>query len=169
MADEPPTDGAENAQTPGGQGVSAPAPAADVQKLLPSPHHERRDLRMLERAVRQQWAIDDRAFSQLPNAMLLIALDRERDDRSRIAAARVITTMHGQNRDDAKPAAPNELHLHQHAGNQTLVVNNLSGLTDEQLRQFDSLCDALGAPAGDRPAADPAAERPAGGPAPDQA
>jgi len=127
MADEAP----KTDDSRGGQGDGA-------ARLLPSQANERRDLRMLERAIKQKWNIDDRAFAALPTAMLAIALDAKREDRSRIAAARVITTMHGQNQDEGKPAGDQHLHLH---NEQTLVVNDFSGLTNEQLRHLDELCD----------------------------
>lgn len=124
MADETPkTEGSL-----GGQGATP--------SILPSASNERRDLRMLERAIKQKWKIDERAFEALPSAMLTIALDRGKEDRNRIAAARVVATMHGQNQDEGKLAG--DLHLHQH-NEQT--INDFSGLTDEQLRQYIELCE----------------------------
>lgn len=129
MADEQPKiDGSH-----GGQGASTPT----APTILPSESNTRRDLRMIERAVRQRWEIDDRAFRAMPGVMLAIAADATREDRSRIAAARVLVAMHGQNQDEAKPSG--DLHLHQHNGEQ--VINDFSGLTNDQLRQYIELCE----------------------------
>jgi len=72
-----------------------------------------RDVRLLNRALRQGWDIPEAAFSVLPNEMVKIAvgMDAERKPlidgngkpismRTRIGAARVVAMMHSQNQAD---------------------------------------------------------------------
>lgn len=73
-----------------------------------------RDTRMLAKAVRQGWEIPDEVFSELPRWMLDIAA-KSQSERNRIAAAKVLTTMHKSNQaDDPAPQTVNHNSLHAH-------------------------------------------------------
>lgn len=65
-----------------------------------------RDLKLIRTAVRNRWIVPEDGFESLPKAMLGIALDEQRDDRARVGAAKVLTTMHGQNEEQDAPAGP---------------------------------------------------------------
>lgn len=56
-----------------------------------------RDLKLVEAAMRKKWAIPDTVKELLGPEMALIALDRSRDTRSRIAAARVLQQLEQHN------------------------------------------------------------------------
>lgn len=81
-----------------------------------------RDVRLLNRALRQGWDIPEAAFSVLPNEMVKIAvgMDANREPlidgngkpismRTRIGAARVVAMMHSQNQAD-NPAEQEVVH-----------------------------------------------------------
>ena len=108
------------------------------------PANGTRDVRMIARAVRQKWDIDPRLFASLPASLCLIALDPKKPDRARLAAARSLIAMHGQNVDKDNPS---QLHLHKH-DEESGAVHDYSKLTDEQLKQLIELMEiAAGEPA----------------------
>lgn len=61
--------------------------------------HNRRDLQMLGKAIRERWPLPARTADIVPEVMLGI-VEGSTEDRERIAAARVIVTMMGQNQAD---------------------------------------------------------------------
>ena len=65
------------------------------------------DTRMLEKAVRQKWDLPEGIMEKLPAAMAKIGLSSKASHRNRIAAARVLVVMHGQNEDDAPKSGQN--------------------------------------------------------------
>jgi hypothetical protein len=67
--------------------------------------------RLLERATRQGWKMPEGIMDRLPESMKDVALNKKASHRNRIAAARVLTVMHGQNQaDDPAPQT------HRHEG-----------------------------------------------------
>jgi len=81
-----------------------------------------RDCRLAERVVRQNWQIADHGFVELPTAMLNVALGRG-PLRARIAAARAVISMHGQNQ--ANNPAPLK---HEHTGSVDVGENLTKGV-----------------------------------------
>jgi hypothetical protein len=81
----------------GNDGGNSPGSTSGGQGVVIDTHHKRQHLKMIDRAVRQSWAIRDKAFEKLPKEMLDLAMKRSEDPRVRVSAARVIVTMHGQN------------------------------------------------------------------------
>lgn len=79
----------------GGLGGGAPSP------LIPKPavpsRTEASDIKLMGQAVRQKWNVPDLILEKLPLHMARIATDESRDDRPRIAAAKVLVAMFGQN------------------------------------------------------------------------
>lgn len=76
-------------------------------------HHSRGDLRMIGRAVRERWDLPPGTADVVPQVMLGI-VEKCEEDRERIAAARVIVTMMGQNQADehhADRVAQDDKHL----------------------------------------------------------
>jgi len=65
--------------------------AADEGKLT------RSDLKMIETAVRRNWELPDELFRKLPAEAAKMFLDKEKPDRTRLAALRAILTMNKQN------------------------------------------------------------------------
>jgi len=92
----------------GGLGGGAASPLVPPAPALPAvaqvdPRTPGQDLRLIGAAVRKGWVIREEVMSRLPDAMSMLALDSKRDDRTRINAARVLVSMHGQN--EPAPAA----------------------------------------------------------------
>ena len=63
------------------------------------------DARLLERAIKQGWNIPDAVFSAAPEAMAQLMDSKEQSPRTRIAAVKALTVMHGQNQQAGEPAA----------------------------------------------------------------
>ena len=81
----------------GGLGGDVPAPLIPVPESgLVDERTPGKDLKLIQAAIRKGWIIPERAYAELPAEMLEIALDKMRDDRPRIAAAKVLTTMFQQ-------------------------------------------------------------------------
>ena len=78
----------------GGLGTSSGPliPVADVPSRT-----EQSDLKLLGQAVRQKWNVPDLVLEKLPTQIARIAADEKREDRARIAAAKVLVSMIGQN------------------------------------------------------------------------
>jgi hypothetical protein len=79
----------------GGLGGSAPGPLIP-QPQLPS-RTEASEIKLVGAAVRQRWNVPDVVLDKLPTQIARIAADERREDRARIAAAKVLVTMIGQN------------------------------------------------------------------------
>lgn len=83
-------------------------------------HPGRYNMRMVGMALRKGWKIDEEALKQLPEQMLETAL-KAKSVRTRIAAAKVVILMHGQNIKLMELALKVDQHLnptpkqHQHA------------------------------------------------------
>lgn len=79
----------------GGLGGGAPGP------LIPSPptpsRTEASEIKLVGTAVRQKWNVPDVVLEKLPTQIARIAADDKREDRARIAAAKVLVAMIGQN------------------------------------------------------------------------
>ena len=79
----------------GGLGGGAPGP------LIPSPptpsRTEASEIKLVGAAVRQKWNVPDVVLEKLPTQIARIAADDKREDRARIAAAKVLVAMIGQN------------------------------------------------------------------------
>jgi hypothetical protein len=79
----------------GGLGGGAPGP------LIPSPpppsRTEASEIKLVGAAVRQKWNVPDVVLEKLPTQIARIAIDEKREDRARIAAAKVLVAMIGQN------------------------------------------------------------------------
>jgi hypothetical protein len=79
----------------GGLGGGAPGP------LIPEPatpsRTEASELKLIGQAVRQRWNVPELALDRLPAVMAQMAADSRREDRARIAAAKVLVAMVGQN------------------------------------------------------------------------
>ena len=99
----------------------------------PPDYKTAKDMQLLIRAIKQQkrWKIPDKIASQLPDAMGKIALgevDEHDPDavkpnmRQQIAAARVLTTMEGQNQSDEQIAVKAMLERIEDNGYQIEVV-----------------------------------------------
>jgi hypothetical protein len=58
---------------------------------------EASDLKLIGAAVRQKWNVPDAVLEKLPTQIASIAADKGREDRARIAAAKVLVSMIGQN------------------------------------------------------------------------
>jgi hypothetical protein len=71
-----------------------------------------RDVRLLERAIREKWNLRPEYFENLPEEMYRVAMDPMRSDKAKIAAVRSIMAMHGQNHEDDKPEGDQHVHLH---------------------------------------------------------
>lgn len=104
------------------------------------------DARLFERAVRERWAIPDEAFATMPGEMVTIALDRKRPDRARIAAARTVAMMHGQNQDEQGK------HIHHHlSGGIGVAAVNIRDLigTEDGRRAINQLTATLAGTGGE--------------------
>ena len=79
----------------GGLGGGAGSP------LIPEPQlpsrTEASDIKLIGAAVRQKWNVPDLVLDKLPTQIARIAADERREDRARIAAAKVLVAMIGQN------------------------------------------------------------------------
>lgn len=77
---------------------------------LIDPQHQSRDIRLIASAIRKGWNIPPDIMESLPAT--IAELMETGDDRTKIAAAKVLLAMHGQNQRD-KPAVKRVRHLHQ--------------------------------------------------------
>lgn len=79
------------------------------------------DLRLIRRAIRQRWGVNDSTLETLPDTMDAMAKDVTIDARARVGAAKVIIEMVKQNNEEI-PEEPSA------SGKQTInvgvVVNN---------------------------------------------
>ena len=79
----------------GGLGGGAPGP------LIPEPQvpsrTEASEVKLVGAAVRQKWNVPDVVLERLPTQIARIAADERREDRARIAAAKVLVQMVAQN------------------------------------------------------------------------
>ena len=83
---------------------SASCPTAESsQSHILGVHREGRDIRLVERAVKEGWDIPEEVYTTLPNSMLHIA-QHGSSEHVRIGAARVLVAMHGQELEARKPA-----------------------------------------------------------------
>jgi hypothetical protein len=78
-------------------------------------------MRLLERALRNNWELPETAYKSVPLAMLQLVMGRIEDGkkilekpRTRIAAARVLALLHAQNQTADHAAQPPQTHLHEH-------------------------------------------------------
>lgn len=113
---------AEVKELKGGLGGSAPAPLIPpAQTGLIDERTPGKDIALIQKAVRQGWNIPQDVLEQLPAEMWDIAKDKERDDRPRIAAAKVLLAMNAQANPPEKSAS---------TVNVGVVVNNNEDLYD---------------------------------------
>lgn len=63
----------------------------------------RSDARLIEQAARNKWNIPAAAFDVLPSQVVRMAVDPNEAPRNRLAAARAVIAMHGQNQGDEQP------------------------------------------------------------------
>jgi hypothetical protein len=75
-----------------------PDPQGDWGESIVRRDKPRGDLRMLEAAIRNGWAIPAIAYEALPKLVIDIALNAK-GERERLAAVRALTTMHKDNVD----------------------------------------------------------------------
>lgn len=90
-------------------GGDAPEPAGGLGGSVGAqidPRTPGRDIRLIQRAVRQRWNINEQAFTALPNTLLKLALDPKMNDRARVGASRALIAMHGQNLDEDRELTP---------------------------------------------------------------
>jgi hypothetical protein len=88
--------------------IAAPLPAAAKSfggqggQLSPSldPASQTSDTRILGQAVRQGWRLPEGIMERLPAAMFAVVTGKRTSHRNKIAAARVLVAMHGQNQAD---------------------------------------------------------------------
>lgn len=81
----------------GGLGGSAPGPLIQPpQTGLIDERTPGKDLKLIQAAIKKGWKIPDEVLEQLPTEMWEIAKDKLRDDRPRIAAAKVLLAMNAQ-------------------------------------------------------------------------
>lgn len=60
-----------------------------------------KDIRLIGSAIRNGWDIPDETRQALPKVLSDMAMDSTEDPKARIAAARVLVAMHGQNQRDS--------------------------------------------------------------------
>lgn len=112
-------------------------PAAQIDERTPG-----KDLRLIKAAVRKGWVIREEVMSALPDAMTRLALDSQRDDRTRINAARVLVQMHGQN----EPAPAAEVSVSVSVGDQVQGLlqepSYLEYLRTEAVRDASTICES---------------------------
>ena len=75
-----------------GSGSGPLIPVADTPSRT-----EQSDIKLIGQAVRQRWNVPDLVLDKLPTQIARIAADERREDRARIAAAKVLVSMIGQN------------------------------------------------------------------------
>ena len=98
-----------------------------------SPDNGARDTRLIEKAVRKGWKLPEGLMDELPAALRQVAMNKKASHRNRIAASRVLVTMHGQNQAD-DPASQK----HEHSG-----LIDLRAIRD-QLTQDNEQLDSFG-------------------------
>lgn len=84
-------------ETPGGQG-----------ELLADPAHSRADLRLIGRAIKERWPIEEAKRKPLIDELLSIAMNTDNEVKERILAARAVieadkVNMTQEERDDPTP------------------------------------------------------------------
>ena len=92
-----PTDDSKSdppAQSQGGSGGGAIHPESISPEGI-------RDTRLIERALREQWPIDDRFREAIVDRQVRIAISLESGDREATSAARCLVTMQSQNNESA--------------------------------------------------------------------
>ena len=73
-----------------------------------------KDIRLIGSAIRNGWDIPDETRQALPKVLSDMALDAMEDPKARIAAARVLVAMHGQNqRDSSIGTGVTHRHVHE--------------------------------------------------------
>ena len=95
-------------------------PEAQTTTILADPHRVKSDARMIEKAIRHGWNIPESILHRLPNIVATLALSSD-DDRTRLAAMRVLIAMHGQNQKLDEPAAPQQTIIN----NGTMIDNRV--------------------------------------------
>lgn len=82
---------------------------SEALKILPTSdgHHTRGDLKMMASAVNRRWIIPKNVKEEMPAVIGTIALTSD-SERERIAAAKVIVAMEGQNQADDHLTDKNE-------------------------------------------------------------
>lgn len=60
----------------------------------------RSNLKLIGRAVRENWQLRKEAYTVLPDSLLDLALDKDLEVKNRLLAARIVVSMHGQNQAD---------------------------------------------------------------------
>lgn len=93
------------------------------------PNHQSRDVRLVASAIRRGWNIPQAIMDALPAKMAEI-VETSDDERSQVAAAKVLVAMHAQNQKD-KPVTRKVRHLHQLGPAVPVTEDNL-----EQRRAF---------------------------------
>lgn len=104
----------------GGLGGGVPMPTTEKGGLIDE-RTPGRDIKIVQTAIKKGWSIPDEVLEQLPAEMWDIAKDKERDDRPRIAAAKVLLAMNAQANPPEKSAS---------TVNVGVVVNNNEDLYD---------------------------------------
>jgi hypothetical protein len=121
----------------GGQG-------AELSPLTPvlSPSTSREDAKLVGLAVRKGWKLPEGVMERLPQAMADVAFTKKGTHRNRIAAARVLVSMHGQNQAD--DPAPQK---HEHSGLVSIqAIRDQLTQDNEQLAAFGRSTNGDGEP-----------------------
>ena len=119
---------------------------------LLDPHHERADVRLLERAIKERWPIDDK-IRRLALGRVAVIAANSTQERNRIAATRVLVQMDQINAAREIAAArmeggPSALHQHVH-----IEAGNQGGATPSDV--LSALDERFGTGSDNRPAIPP--------------
>ena len=113
-------------------------PASEAASpILIDPDHQSRDARLINRAVKNGWVIPEHIRETLPLELAAI-LTTAKDNKDKIAAARVLVTMQGQNI-RAKP--PVKRHQHSHKLDTTPITE---ANFEERRRQLSERVAGIG-------------------------
>jgi hypothetical protein len=69
--------------------------------ILTDPHHSKADARMIAMAIKRGWTIPDSVLESLPKVLAGLVV-KSADERTKVAAAKVLVSMHGQNQRDSE-------------------------------------------------------------------
>lgn len=106
---------------------------SETGALLSRRGEESGDARMIEKAIKQRWAIPEKLMQALPNKMGLLALSDNSAPRDAIAAARVLVQMHGQNQSADEPEP--EITVN-HVG---LVEHNHTHSVEQRIKDYEDV------------------------------
>ena len=109
----------------------------------PTGEFSRSDLKMIESALRKQWEIPEVIFKGMPAKLAAIFANESQNTRNRLTAAKILNSLHADNRDAAKLAMQyygiiqNETNVsvsNDHIVNQTMTEDDIRGVIDEYRR-----------------------------------